>query len=120
MIIYLSGQMTGLTKEEYKAAFDKAKEQLEAEGHKVFNPADDDWVERLDISYQRAYQMKLTEEYDNILMADLQFLLGLKHMHHDNVAIYMLSNWEQSDGAKAEHYYAKAIKMNIIYQGEKV
>ncbi|MBQ9532648.1 MAG: DUF4406 domain-containing protein [Prevotella sp.] len=120
MIIYISGQMNGLTKEEYQRIFNEAQKKLEADGHKVFNPADDGWVEWLNYSYQKTYGLQLTSDYDNILLADLQFLLGLKHLHGDNFAIFMLSNWEQSDGATTEHSYAKAIGINIIYQDSNI
>ena len=116
MIIYISGKMGDLTKEEYQPIFNNAQKKLEADGHKVFNPADDGWVEWLNYSYQKTYGLQLTNDYDNILLADLQFLLGLKHIHGDNFAVFMLNNWEQSDGAVTEHSYAKAIGIKILYE----
>jgi hypothetical protein len=34
-------------------------------------------------------------------------------------AIYMLDNWEDSPGAKAEKAYAEALGLNIMYESEE-
>ena len=115
MIIYISGKMGDLTKEEYQPIFRAAHERLAAEGHKVFNPAVDEWVDWLNLSYERVYGLRV-EGYEDILLADLQFLLGIYTANPEETAIYMLSNWQQSNGAQTEHWYAKAIGMRIIYE----
>lgn len=91
MKIYIAGKITGL--KNYKELFNKAEEQLQAKGYLVMNPAilpvGFEWLEYMTICY------KMIDVCDEI---------------------YMLNNWMDSDGAKAEHYYARKKGKKISYQ----
>lgn len=100
--IYISGKMSGLSKDVYQPIFAEAEKKLKAEGWIVFNPADDSWQSWLE---------RLGKTYTEILFHDIQQL-----MHCD--AIYMLDNFLESKGAKAEHAFAIAASLQVIYDEE--
>lgn len=93
MKIYIAGKITGL--ENFKSAFDKAEEKLKLEGNVVLNPSilpgGFEWDEYMHICFSM------------IDVCD---------------AIYMLSNWEDSCGAREENIYAKAKGKIILFESE--
>lgn len=88
MKVYISGAITN--NEYYKQQFAEAEEKLTAEGHSVINPAKN-----------QGYTYK---EYIDTGLFEL--------MHCD--AIYMLTDWVSSTGARLEYEYAKAVGLEII------
>ncbi len=98
--IFISGKMTGLTPEEYGARFGAAEERLKAQGYEVFNPSRPEWNDAM-------HEDGLT--YGEILIIDFG-----KIREHD--ALYMLEGWKDSKGATAEHAFADAIGMEIMYE----
>ncbi len=100
--IYISGKITGLSKEEYRAKFDQAERKLRHEGFLVFNPTDPSWTN---------YFEERKSPYEVILWHDLRKLMECD-------AIYMLDNFLESKGAKAEFAYAIATGKEIIYDEE--
>jgi len=86
MRIYVSGAISGV--ENYKDAFDKAEEQLKADGHVVINPT-------------KVEQILINATYEEYMSIDM-FLLSMCD------AIYMLPGWQQSRGANREYGYALA------------
>ena len=92
MRVYISGGITGV--ENYREKFNKAQEELEKDGHDVFNPA----------LYADAFP-KLT--YDEYMQLGLQVLDMCD-------AIYMLKGWQKSCGANREYGYALATDKIIL------
>ena len=99
MKVYISGKISGLSKEEYMKNFAEAEELL-SQHHSVINPAKTNGTLPSDTTY---------EEYMDISMKLLSFC----------DAIFMLRNWKDSIGANAEHAYAKAHGYMIVYQEDK-
>lgn len=93
--IYISGQISGLTPEEYTANFTAAATRLTAQGYAVINPLNNG----VDPSEPWREQMK----------ADIRLLL-------DCDAIYMLANWELSNGATLEREIAKGLGLTVEYE----
>lgn len=91
MKIYIAGKITGL--DNYKELFNKAEKELLAKGYKVMNPA------ILPGGFTQPEYMEIC--YRMIDACD---------------EIYMLNNWENSNGAKLEHCYAIEKAKKIIYQ----
>lgn len=100
MKVFISGKMTGLTEEEYRAKFGKAAEKLLAEGYEVFNPATPEWNDPM---------------HDEGLSYGEMLILDFKKIQECD-ALYMLSNWQDSKGATAERAFADAIGLEIMYE----
>ena len=97
MTYYISGPMTGLP--EYNLpAFTVAATHLHFQGHNVVTPFD---LQRTNL-----------DTYRQQLRRDLAAICGKAE------AIYMLSGWEQSPGARAEHAVAVALELHIAYEGD--
>lgn len=95
MKVYISGKISGLEEEEYRARFGAAEGRLKAAGHSVMNPA---WMKsQSDFAWM---------DYIYIALAMLDVC----------DAVYMLSNWKDSRGAKIEHAYAKGQGKKIMYE----
>ena len=93
--IYISGQITGLPRNEWFAKFEKAEQHFLAAGYSVVNPAKN--------------MMKLT--YDEYMAIDLMLLENCD-------AIYMLDNWKKSKGACQELEKARQLALEILYEGD--
>lgn len=97
MKIYIAGKISGLHYAEVEAKFNQAKQHLRNWGYEPISPLDNDcasscWAEQM--------------------MACLPLLLSCG-------GIYLLSDWEQSDGARIEHTFALKRKMYIIKQSNQ-
>lgn len=92
MRVYISGGITGV--ENYREKFNKVQEELEKDGHAVFNPA----------LYADALPKLSYEEY---MKVGLYFLSMCD-------AIYMLKGWQKSCGANSEYGYALATDKIIL------
>lgn len=95
MKVYISGKINGLPPFYSQMRFANAERKLAEKGFEVVNP----W--KLDMSD--------CKEWDDFMMRDLEIL-----RHCD--AIYMLCNWQESDGALVEYDFAKGKKMQILYE----
>ena len=98
-IVYLSGKITGLSEAEYMLYFKNAELKLKQMGYRVINPA-----RRGEIpGYKWEDYMK--DCIKELCGADL---------------IYHLPNWQESEGAKMEHYIAAKLKIpELEMYGEK-
>ena len=91
MTYYISGPMSGVP-DLNRPEFAAASGRLEGRGHVVMLPA---W-------HEPTYRSALTVDVQNILW------------HAD--ALYMLTGWEHSPGARAEHAVAVALELTIAYE----
>ncbi|EMZ83005.1 DUF4406 domain-containing protein [Escherichia coli] len=92
MKVYVAGPMTGYENFN-REAFHKAEEELKREGHTVLNPA--------------VLPDGLTQShYMDICMAMIRSV----------EAVYMLRNWYQSAGARAELALAEKLGHQVIFQ----
>lgn len=88
MIVYIAGKISGV--KDYKQEFQKAEERLTAMGHTVLNPT-------------------ILPEGLN----DWSYLPICMAMIEQADMVYLLDNWQDSEGATIERKYA-------IYQGKLV
>ena len=88
---YVAGKINGL--KDYKKYFKEAETKLKEAGYIVLNPAE--------LPEGMPYNKYLPICTAMLEAADV---------------VYMLSNWEISKGATAEHYYAEAQSKEIIYE----
>lgn len=94
--------MTNVPKSNFPA-FDWARDYLKSYGHTVISPADHD------------RELGITESST----VDAKTLKALAEWDLDAVmncdAVYMLPNWENSKGARAEHAVANWLGKQIMY-----
>lgn len=95
MRVYVSGRIKDYP--EYARHFSRAVAELQFRGYETVNPCD----VKLD-----------TPTYEGYMRADLKLLL-------DCEAIYMLSGWEQSAGARCEHLVAAMCGLQIMYEDQQ-
>ena len=92
MTYYISGPMSGIA-DLNRPSFMAAADHLYSRGHAAMLP---EW-------HEPTYRRALTIDLQNICR------------HAD--AIYMLTGWEHSPGARAEHAVAVALNLPIAYEG---
>jgi nucleoside 2-deoxyribosyltransferase len=98
MKVYIAGKITGLDHEVTNAKFDYAKQFLEQQGHEVLIP-----------TVLPVLTSMSQENYMHICFAMIDVC----------DAVFMLSDWQQSPGARQELQYATDWKKVVIYQDEK-
>lgn len=94
MRYYISGQIA--TNPNYLADFERAEMWLKLQGHEVINPCK--------VPYNLTYA-----EFMKIDLLLLELCGG----------IYMLSNWEQSKGAKTELAVAKSLGKSVKFESKQ-
>ena len=109
--IYISGKMgEKVLSQETIEKFARAEEQLRTKGCDcVHNPACESFQEAL--HDYLAYGNNGENKDAAILLFDMGCIARCD-------AIYMLRDWKESPGARAEYYYAKAIGLEIIHEDE--
>lgn len=98
-VVYLSGKMNGLKKDEYKKKFNRAEEFYISCGFSVINPCK--IAEEVEKENPKA-------SYEDYMKADLKALSGCTH-------IAMLDGWEDSNGAKREKAEAERLGIEIMF-----
>lgn len=93
--IYISGKITGT--DDYMERFAKAEKYLITKGYSVLNPAKVNAQMPSDTTYDEYMQIAVTM----LQMAD---------------SIYMLKDWQNSNGAKIEHQIATMLKIDILFE----
>ena len=114
-IIYISGKIgEKVISDATREKFEKAERLLKEQGHYTVNPTAGRWQQVLEIAWGRKcaenWDAKMTF-YAHALIRDLEKLAACD-------AIYMLPDFLLSPGAKAEHAFAIAIGLEIIYDEE--
>lgn len=95
MRVYISGAITGT--DDYMERFAEAEKIISSRGHIPVNPAK---------VLSSLPDTTTYREYIKLSLDMLQMCSG----------IYMLDSWQQSRGANMELGYAKAKKLNVIYE----
>tara|TARA_Y100000310_G_scaffold283459_1_gene305432 strand:- start:334 stop:714 length:381 start_codon:yes stop_codon:yes gene_type:complete len=111
--IYIAGPMRGYEDGNFPA-FDRQQRVLERQGWTVINPAEMDRTQgeppngHLDFDPETDYEdrefMRMALRRDMIVICE------------DCTAMYMMSEFETSRGAKAEWHLAKALGLDIYYE----
>lgn len=97
MKIYLSGPITGIPEHNYPA-FAKATEKLRNKGNEVYSPHE----------YMPPGN-PTKEELRGAFAAYCRFIC------EDAESLYILPNWENSKGVKAEKSLAECLGLKIVY-----
>ena len=102
--VYIAGPMRGI-KDLNRSAFNKAEKRLTGTGlYEIFNPAK--------VDEESGMTDEELESKDGLRIVMRRDLEDLMQCH----AIYMLHNWEKSEGARVEHSLASMLSMTIFYQ----
>jgi len=97
MKLYISGKITGC--EDYLIKFINAEKYLHDMGYSVINPAKVNFMLPLDTTYDEYMRMSFT-------MLDMA------------EGIYLLKDWQDSNGARLEKERAENIGLPVYYEGE--
>lgn len=89
--VYISGKITGLSEKEWTENFEAAEKALTEAGYRVINPA----------------KVKVDLDYHKYIAVDL-LLISMCD------AIYMLDNWQDSNGARVEREKAEELNLTVI------
>ena len=111
--IYIAGPMRGYDDYNYPA-FDRQQKVLEEQGWKVINPAEMDRDDEKPINGPMQFDPDNNYEDQEFMRDALK--RDMVAICDDCTAIYMMSNWEKSKGARAEWSLAKALGLNIYYE----
>lgn len=96
--VYIAGKIGGLTERQYKPKFANAEHGFLLLKCHVVNPV------KLPHNHERTWKAYMKEDINE-----------LKTCSH----IFMLNDWEDSRGARIEHWFAKRYGITIIYQPKK-
>ena len=100
--VYLSGKITGLTKEEYTRNFARAEQHYLTAGFEVVNPV---------TIGEKLLQEKPDASYEDFMKLDLEALATC-------TAIALISGWEDSPGAAREKAEAERLGLEIMQYRE--
>lgn len=95
MKVYISGKINGLHPFYSQMRFAIAEKKLKEKGFEVVNP----W--RIDVSD--------CKDWDEYMIRDLEELRKCE-------AIYLLSNWQDSNGALVEYHFAMGKNLQILHE----
>ena len=98
MKIYISGKISGTNLTETRKRFAAAAKVTKKLGYEPVNPFENGLTEH--------------DTWEAHIVKDIATLLQCK-------AIYMLQDWQDSKGARIEHYIATEIGMPIMYEIEQ-
>tara|TARA_Y100000593_G_scaffold87420_1_gene167846 strand:+ start:35 stop:406 length:372 start_codon:yes stop_codon:yes gene_type:complete len=111
--IYVAGPMRGHDDYNYPA-FDRQKQVLEEQGWNVVNPADLDRDDNKPINGPMEFDPENNYEDHEFMRQALK--RDMVAICDECTAIYMMSGWERSKGAKTEHALAKALGLSVYYE----
>ena len=99
-VIYVSGKITGTS--DYADRFSAVENKLIAEGYEVLNPVrEGKWLEH--------YLEPGKPTWDQYMKYAIAAMMKADY-------IYMMCGWNQSKGARLEHFLARVLNYNIIYE----
>ena len=98
MKIYISGKISGTDLTETRARFASVAKAMKRLGYEPVNPLENGLSEH--------------DSWETHIAKDIADLLQCK-------AIYMLQDWQESKGARIEHYIATEIGIPITYEIEQ-
>ena len=98
MKIYISGKISGTDLTETHKRFAAVAKATKRLGYEPVNPFENGLTEH--------------DTWEAHMLKDIAELLQCK-------AIYMLQGWQESKGARIEHYIATKIRMPIMYEIEQ-
>lgn len=104
-LIYISGKITG--DDNYRTKFATAEQRLIRDGYNVLNPVE--VGDKLDRVHQALGVAAPT--WGDYMRKCLLEIINVK-------AVYMLRDWQESRGARLEHYIASELGINIVYEDE--
>jgi hypothetical protein len=122
--IYISGAVSGIAREEAEARFAAAAEELAARGYEVVNPLEVIvWEVRDVIGLGEAKMLRIVNRATHATVMEDEEAFWRRCMVRcfrelllcD--AIYMLSNWRESRGARVELAAAVELGLETIIQG---
>ena len=93
---YISGRITGLPYDEVERAFFGAEAVLEALDYEVLNPL------KNGLDRTASWREHMTADIAMLMQADV---------------VFMLPDWNESKGARIEHYIANEMKKTVYYNG---
>lgn len=99
MKVYISGKITGLPINEVKIAFASAAEHLKSRGHDPINPLDNGLSDDM--------------PWEKHMLEDIKMLFGCQ-------AIYLLSTWYDSRGARIEKMIAETLGLKIMFEKSSI
>ena len=99
MKIYISGKISGTDLTETRKRFAAVAKAMKRLGYEPVNPLENGLSEQ--------------DTWEVHIIKDIATLLQCK-------AIYMLQGWQESKGARIEHYIATEIGLSIMYEIEKL
>jgi|TARA_R110001583_G_scaffold77308_2_gene210558 hypothetical protein len=111
--IYIAGPMRGIEDFNFPA-FDRQAQVLGKQGWKVINPAEMDRQDGLPCSGPMEYDPAINYE-DREFMRDA-LKRDMVAICDECTAMYMMSDFETSRGARAEWHLAKALGLEIYYE----
>lgn len=119
MRVYISGKIgEEVISEATRQKFARTEEMLSERGYEVFNPACEEWQRHLWVMYETDrhakepwLEGKFPDLYGYTLLRDQMVLSSCD-------AIYMLPDFLDSKGAKAEHAFAIATGKQVYYADE--
>ena len=111
--IYVAGLMRGYDDYNYPA-FDYRTDKLKEAGWKVINPAELDRQQGKPINDPDSFSPD--SNYEDHFFMRKALKRDMDAICEKCTAIYMMSKWETSRGAKAEWHLAKALGLDIFYE----
>lgn len=100
--VYLSGPITGLTKEEYTRNFQRAEQHYRTAGFEVVNP----------VTIGQELQKTIPQPtYEDYMKLDLEALATC-------TAIALIAGWEDSPGAQREKAEAERLGLEVMQYKE--
>lgn len=116
MRVYISGQIGELEPSPSTIEkFAKAEEKLRARGFDVFNPISRDVYRSAKKIFNEVESPHLEEGACLPDIYSIILTMDIRHLSHCH-AIYLLADYPNSPGARAEHAFARATKKNFFFQ----
>ena len=119
MRVYISGKIgEEVISEATRQKFEKAQKMLLAKGYKVVDPACEKYQMQMDKEVEIEKKKWIEAGYGEKFDRYTHILLWDMHILSMCDAIYLLSDWWDSDGARTEKDFATATKKQFFFQSK--